>query len=55
MNVLDQLATDVLYAPEQDMWVRFEDDGTARVGATHLVSIAPPRPPFEHRAQAPFA
>ena len=39
MNVLDQLATDVLYAPEQDMWVRFEPDGTARVGATHLVAL----------------
>jgi glycine cleavage system H protein len=39
MNVLDQLAPDVLYAPEQDMWVRFEADGTARVGATHLVAL----------------
>jgi glycine cleavage system H protein len=39
MNVLDQLAPDVLYAPEQDMWVRFEADGTARVGATHLVAM----------------
>lgn len=39
MNVLDQLAADVLYAPEQDMWVRFEADGTARVGATHLVAM----------------
>ncbi|MGH6612144.1 MAG: glycine cleavage system protein H [Burkholderiaceae bacterium] len=36
---LDQLAPDVLYAPEQDMWVRFNADGTARVGATHLVSM----------------
>lgn len=51
MNVLDALATDVLYAPEQDMWVRFEADGTARVGATHLVSshgqfmLFTPRPP----------
>jgi glycine cleavage system H protein len=51
MNVLDQLATDVLYAPEQDMWVRFEPDGTARVGATHLVALHgqfmtfTPRPP----------
>ncbi len=35
---LAQLATDVLYAPEQDMWVRFDADGRARVGATHLVS-----------------
>lgn len=38
MNVLDGLASDVLYAPEQDMWVRFEPDGLARIGATHLVS-----------------
>lgn len=37
-NVLDALSPDVLYAPEQDMWVRFEADGTARVGATHLVA-----------------
>lgn len=37
-NVLDGLATDVLYAPEQDVWVRFLEDGTARVGATHLVA-----------------
>ena len=37
-NVLDALAADVLYAPEQDMWVRLEADGTARVGATHLVA-----------------
>jgi glycine cleavage system H protein len=35
---LAQLATDVLYAPEQDMWVRLGADGRARVGATHLVS-----------------
>jgi glycine cleavage system H protein len=39
MNVLDALAKDVMYAPEQDMWVRLESDGTARVGATHLVSL----------------
>ena len=39
MNVLDQLDPDVLYAPEQDMWVRLEADGTARVGATHLVAL----------------
>ena len=38
MNVLDGLAPDVLYAPEQDMWVRLEPDGTARIGATHLVA-----------------
>lgn len=39
MNLLDGLASDVLYAPEQDMWVRLEADGTARVGATHLVAM----------------
>jgi glycine cleavage system H protein len=38
MNALDGLATDCLYAPEQDMWVRFEPDGLARIGATHLVA-----------------
>jgi glycine cleavage system H protein len=37
-NILDALDPDVLYAPEQDMWVRFEADGTVRVGATHLVA-----------------
>jgi glycine cleavage system H protein len=37
-HVLDALASDVLYAPEQDMWVRFEPDGLARIGATHLVA-----------------
>ena len=35
---LDGLAQDVLYAPEQDMWVRVESDGSARLGVTHLVS-----------------
>ena len=35
---LAQLATDCFYAPEQDMWVRFDADGRARIGATHLVS-----------------
>ena len=39
MNLLDALADDVLYAPEQDMWVRLEADGTVRVGATHLVAL----------------
>ena len=39
MNVRDGLSADVLYAPEQDMWVRLEADGTARVGATHLVAM----------------
>jgi glycine cleavage system H protein len=37
-SVLDQLANDCLYAPEQDMWVRLGADGRARIGATHLVS-----------------
>jgi glycine cleavage system H protein len=35
---LEGLAPDVLYAPEQDMWVRMESDGSARLGVTHLVS-----------------
>lgn len=39
MNVLDALAPDVLYAPEQDMWVRLEADGTARIGGTHLAAL----------------
>lgn len=38
MNVLDSLATDVLYAREQDMWIKLQADGTARIGATHLVA-----------------
>jgi len=29
----------VLYAPEQDMWVRLEADGLATIGATHLVAL----------------
>lgn len=51
MNVLDALALDVLYAPEQDMWVRLQADGTAYIGATHLVALHgqfmlfTPRPP----------
>ena len=32
------LPSDLLYAAEQDMWVRFDADGTALVGATHLVA-----------------
>jgi glycine cleavage system H lipoate-binding protein len=28
------LPADLLYAADQDMWVRLEADGTARVGAT---------------------
>ena len=38
-SILDQLASDCLYAPDQDMWVRLDPDGhSARIGATHLVS-----------------
>jgi glycine cleavage system H protein len=37
-EILDRLAPDVLYAPEQDMWVRQDADGTVTVGATHLVA-----------------
>ncbi|MFN8735531.1 MAG: glycine cleavage system protein H, partial [Betaproteobacteria bacterium] len=50
-DVIDRLAPDVLYAPEQDMWVRHEADGTVTVGATHLVAqhgqfmLFTPRPP----------
>ncbi len=35
--LLDALDHGVLYAPEQDMWVRLENDGTATIGATHVV------------------
>lgn len=35
---LNALPADLLYAPEQDMWVRLEADGTATIGATHLVA-----------------
>lgn len=48
---LNRLAPDLLYAPEQDMWVRSEADGTVTVGATHLVALHgqfmlfTPRPP----------
>ncbi len=34
---LNALPEHLLYAPEQDMWVRLETDGTATIGATHLV------------------
>lgn len=37
-ELLARIAPDVLYAPEQDMWVRPEADGTLRAGATHLVA-----------------
>lgn len=36
---LDRLPTDRLYAAEQDMWVRLEDDGTATLGTTHLMAM----------------
>jgi glycine cleavage system H protein len=36
--LLAQLPANVLYAAEQDMWVRPEADGTVTVGATHLVA-----------------
>jgi glycine cleavage system H protein len=37
-EMLARLAPGVLYAAEQDMWVLPENDGTLRVGATHLVA-----------------
>jgi glycine cleavage system H protein len=36
-ELLARLDRTVLYAPEQDMWVRLEADGLATIGATHLV------------------
>lgn len=48
---LNALPSNLLYAPEQDMWVRLEDDGTAVIGAIHLVAahgqfaFFSPRPP----------
>jgi glycine cleavage system H protein len=36
---LDRLPPERLYAAEQDMWVRLEDDGTATLGTTHLVAM----------------
>jgi glycine cleavage system H protein len=36
---LDRLPADLLYAAEQDMWVRLEDDGTATLGTTHLMAM----------------
>jgi glycine cleavage system H protein len=35
---LTQLPADLLYAPEEDMWVRMESDDLTTVGATHLVA-----------------
>lgn len=49
--LLAQLPAGLLYAAEQDMWVRPEADGTVTVGATHLVAahgqfmLFTPRPP----------
>ena len=37
-ELLARLDRTVLYAPDQDMWVRLEDDGLATIGATHLVA-----------------
>lgn len=34
---LNALPDDLLYAPEEDMWLRFESDGSATIGTTHLV------------------
>ncbi|MCX8114629.1 MAG: glycine cleavage system protein H [Burkholderiaceae bacterium] len=36
---LDRIPADRLYAAEQDMWVRLEDDGTATLGTTHLMAM----------------
>ncbi|MCS6944987.1 MAG: glycine cleavage system protein H [Sutterellaceae bacterium] len=35
---LNALPADLLYAPEQDMWVRLQADGTVVLGATHLIA-----------------
>src|SRR5512139_508248 len=37
-ELLQRLDPAVLYAAEQDMWVRLEDGGMATIGATHLVA-----------------
>jgi glycine cleavage system H protein len=37
-ELLARLDRTVLYAPEQDMWVRLDPDGLATIGATHLVA-----------------
>lgn len=50
-QLLADLPDDRLYAPEMDMWVRLEEGGLARLGATHLVAAHgqfmyfTPRPP----------
>ncbi len=36
--LLDLLDRGVLYAPDQDMWVRLDAEGLATIGATHLVA-----------------
>jgi len=38
LDALAKLVPGLLYAAEQDLWVRPEADGTIRVGATHLVA-----------------
>jgi len=35
----DSLPADLLYAPEQDMWVRLAPEGTATIGAAHLATL----------------
>jgi glycine cleavage system H protein len=37
-ELLARLDRSVLYAAEQDMWVRLEEGGMATIGATHLVA-----------------
>jgi glycine cleavage system H protein len=37
-ELLARLDRTVLYAPEQDMWVRLEGDGMATIGATHVMA-----------------
>jgi len=36
--LLESLPADVLYAAEQDMWVRLEADGSATIGVSHLAT-----------------
>jgi glycine cleavage system H protein len=36
---LERLPGDRLYAALQDLWVRFEDDGTATLGMVHLMAV----------------
>lgn len=37
-ELLAALPPDALFAPEQDMWLRLQSDGSAIVGATHVVA-----------------